>query len=98
MAKFIIEVDDDFIRENAKPATAAGKLCTEAYSASVLKGLFDTIAYVQISKKLDDGVTEFHITRDMMTDDNTREYYDRQVPDVLMMAVMAGRDKKEEKQ
>ena len=69
----------------------------EAKGTDVLKALFDMIAYSNIAKRIDKGETEFRVTRDMMADDNMRDYWEEQVPDVLMLAVMAEPDCEEGK-
>ena len=94
MAKFIIEVDDDFIRENAN-VNLSGKVDPRAPAGKVLKAIFDKMAFHLIKKKLDEGVTEFRVSRDMMDDDVKREYYDTNVADVLMLAYMAETEAKE---
>ena len=96
MAKFIIEVDDDFIQESADFEKAKQKINPEGKGSDVMKVLFDAIAYSTIARRIDKGQTEFHVTREMMSDDNGREYWDRNVPNVLMLAFLADHDKKKE--
>ena len=96
MAKFIIEVDDDYIRENANLDVTKKKVDESSDKGGFAKAIFDMIAYSNIVKKLDKGETEFKITRDMMDDDTKREYFDRNAADVLMLAVMAEPNKKED--
>lgn len=89
MAKFIIEVDDDFIRENAEIEVVREKMDPKMSGGAMLRAVFDAIAFKSIKDQLDKGVTEFHVTRDMMADDTKREYYDHNITDVLMLAYMA---------
>ena len=96
MAKFIIEVDDDFIRERADLDLIKKRMETADGKSEFAKMMFDMLAYTSISKKLDEGVAEFRITRDMMDDDTKREYFDRYISDVLVLARMATPDKKSE--
>ena len=96
MAKFIIEVDDDFIRESASFDASKKKMEESAGKNDFAKALFDLLAYKGINDRIDKGETEFHVTRDMMDNDNKLEYWDRNVADVLMLAVMAGSEKKED--
>jgi hypothetical protein len=96
MAKFIIEVDDDFIRENANVEVAKKKVDGCDDKGGFARAMFDLIAYSSIAKRIDKGETEFRITRDMMNDDTKCEHWERQVPDVLMLASLAGPDEKKE--
>lgn len=96
MAKFIIEVDDDFIRENASTDVTKKKLDESDGKGDFAKALFDMVSYSSVAKRIDNGETEFHITRDMMNDDTKREYWERNVPDMLMLAVMADSGEKKE--
>lgn len=94
MAKFIIEVDDDFIRENAN-INASEKIDPEMPAGKAMRQIFDMMAFSAIKKRLDEGVTEFRVSRDMMAAGIKREYYDRNVADILMLAIMAGTEVKE---
>lgn len=96
MAKFIIKVDDDFIRENANVEVLKKKIDGCDDKGGFAKALFDMIAYSSIAKRIDMGETEFHINRDMMNDDTLLEYWDRNIADVLMLAKMAGLEEKKE--
>lgn len=96
MAKFIIEVDDDFIRENASVELAKKKTDEGDGKFGFAKALYDMIAFSVIAKRIDKGETEFHVTSDMMNDDTNRQCWERNVPDVLMLAVMAASDDKKE--
>ena len=95
MAKFIIEVDDEYIREKADPETAKKKMDPNGSGGNVMKAMFDMIAFSAIERRLDEGMTEFRVTRDMMSDDNRRDLFDRNIADVLMLAFMAQPDRKE---
>lgn len=89
MAKFIIEVDDKVIRNYADHEQMKEKVTEETDGTRVMKALFDMITATAIARKLDKGVTEFHITREMMDKDTSREFFDRNVGDVLGLAMMA---------
>ena len=97
MAKFIIEVDDDFIRESASLDASKKRMEESGDKGGFAKALFDLLAYKGINERIENGETEFHVTRDMMGDNkNKLEYWDRNVADVLMLAVMADSEKKKE--
>lgn len=89
MAKFIIEVDDKVIRNYADPEQMKEKVTAETDGTRAMKMLFDVITATAIVRKLDEGVTEFHITRETMDRDTSREFFDRNVSDVLALAMMA---------
>lgn len=97
MAKFIIEVDDDFILENASSEKAKQNMDPNGKGIDVMKALYDVIAYSTIARKIEKGQTEFHITRDMMTDnDDKLKYWDRNITDILMLTFMASPAEKKE--
>lgn len=84
MARFIIEIDDAFIRERGD----IEHLKNEGATGNVLKKVCESIAFNMISMQLDKGITEFHVNREMM-DGVCREFYDINVSDVCMLAIMA---------
>ena len=97
MARFIIEVDDKVIRNYADPERMKEKVTAETNGNHAVKVIFDVITATAIARKLDEGMTEFHITREMMDKDTSREYFDANVGDVLGLAIMAMPDEKEKK-
>lgn len=96
MAKFIIEVDDDFIRENANVEVLKKKIDGCDGKGGFAKAIFDMIAYPSIARRIDMGETEFRVTRDMMNDDAGLKYWDSNIADVLMLANMAEPNEKKE--
>ena len=97
MARFIIEVDDKVIRNYADPEQMKEKVTADTDGTHAMKVLFDVITATAIARKLDEGVTEFHITREMMDRDTSREFFDRNVSDVLGLAMMAMPDEMKKK-
>ena len=97
MARFIIEVDDKVIRNYADPEQMKEKVTADTDGTHAMKVLFDVINATVIARKLDEGVTEFHITREMMDQDTSREFFDRNVSDVLGLAMMAMPDEMKKK-
>ena len=98
MARFIIEIDDDVIRENGKPENGFKKIKENDIAGDALRALYNSIAFKGISVKLDEGITEFHVTPDMMKDGTRRKIYDGNIADVCMMAVMAMDEKDDKKE
>lgn len=98
MAKIIIEVDDEYIRERASREAIKEKFNPNASGGEVMKAMFDMIAFTGLEKRIKNGETEFLVTRDMMPDDNRREFWDRNIADVLMLAFMAEKEEKKEQQ
>jgi len=93
MAKFIIEIDDDVIRERGKFENSKKEMTD---GKDPMKTLYDMVAFSSISKYLDKGVTEFHVTPDMMSDEPKKDFYDRNISDVCMLAFMATTDEKKD--
>ena len=98
MAKIIIEVDDEYIREKTSPEANKEKFNPNATGGDVMKAMFDMIAFTGIWKRIENGETEFLVTRDMMPDDNRREFWDRNIADVLMLTFMAEKEQEKEQQ
>lgn len=98
MAKIIIEVDDEYIREKTSPEANKEKFSPNASGSDVMKAMFDMIAFTGIWKRIENGETEFLVTRDMMSDDNLRELWDRNIADVMMLTLVAGEEEKKEQQ
>lgn len=69
MAKFIIEVSDEYIREHADGEKMAAKATAASDGSEALGVLFDVIAFNQIKDALDEGKTEFAFTIDDMDDE-----------------------------
>ena len=78
MAKFIIEISDEQIR--ALHDTDKTKEQAEN-KKDPMRVLFDMMAGVIISKKLDEGVNEFHISREMMGDNERTRHLRGRHPD-----------------
>lgn len=98
MAKFIIEIDDDVIRENGNPKNCFGEIKENDSAGHALRALYNSIAFKSISVKLDEGITEFHVTPDMMKGDTRRTFYDNNIADVCMLAFMAMDEKDDKKE
>lgn len=94
MAKFIIEISDEQIRDLHDPEKVKEQVSEEN---GALKALFNMMACSIISKELDKGISEFHISREKMGDAKEKlEYFDRNVGDICMLAHFAmPEDKKE---
>ena len=97
MAKFIIEVSDEYIREHADSEKMAAKVAAmDGHDA--LSGLFDIIAFNNIKKQIDEGKTEFAFTVDDMGDDKDRQIFDMAVSRVVMLDVIKKAKMKKEEQ
>ena len=92
MAKIIIEVSDDVIRQNASAESFKAK--ADGKDVNPMKLMYDLIAFGVIEKQLKEGVNEFRVSRDEL-DENSRGIFDRNLADVLIVAGLAV--KKEEK-
>ena len=93
MAKIIIEVSDEYIRQHASKEALCAKM--DEKDANPMKVIYDLIAFGVIKKQLDKGETEFRVSRDELTDDTKKSIFDRNLADVLIIAGLAV--KKEEK-
>ena len=93
MAKIIIEVSDEHIRQLASEEAFSAKM--DKKDANPMKAIYDFIAFGVIENQLDKGETEFRVSRDELTDDTQKSIFDRNLADVLIVAGLAV--KKEEK-
>ena len=91
MAKFIIEISDEQIRDMANSDKIKEQTENDK-DMNPMRVLFNMMAGVIIGKKLEAGITEFNISRDMMDDKQKQDYFDRNVGDICMLAHMAMKD------
>jgi len=96
MAKFIIEISDEQIREMANPDKAKEQIGGED-KMNPMMVLFNMIGASVVERELDKGVNEFHISREKMKDKQPIEFFDRNVGDICNLAMFALKDEKEEK-
>ena len=95
MAKFIIEISDEQIRNLSNIDKATERLKGDE-KENPMQVLFDIMAGSIIEKKLDEGIEEFHISRDMMERKEAEEFFDKNVGDICMLANFATKDEEED--
>ena len=95
MVKFIIEVSEDYIRESADAKKMLGNASQEGGQNAIAK-LVNMFGYTEVVKKMDEGKTEFVITRDNI-DPKVSEIFARAVGDAALLAVMMQKGEKLEK-
>jgi hypothetical protein len=88
--KFIIEVSEEYIRQNADAEVIQKKAAED--KSGFIKAMFDMIAFSSIEKEMDKDNTEFTINRDELGE-KTQELFDKTIGQVCMMATM-GKDEK----
>ena len=72
MAKFILEVSDEYIRNQAEPERAAASIDDKTSGMDALGALLDVIALKHVKDEIDKGTTEFNLSIDDMGDDKER--------------------------
>lgn len=92
MAKIIIEVSDDVIRQNASAESFKAK--ADEKGVNPMKMMYDLIAFGVIEGQLKKGVNEFRVSRDEL-DEGPRSIFDRNLADVLIVAGLAVKNEKE---
>lgn len=95
MIKFIIEVSEDYIREFADAEKMLDDASREGGTSAIAK-LVHMLGYAEVVKKMDEGKTEFVITRDNI-DPKVSEIFARAVGDAALLAVMMQKGEKSEK-
>lgn len=88
MAKFILEVSDEYIRKQAEPERAAASIDDKTSGVDALSALFDVIAIKHIRDEIDNGTTEFNLSIDDMGDDKARGIFNHTVSRCGMLCVM----------
>jgi len=88
MAKFILEVSDEYIRKQAEPERMAASFDDKASGMDALGALFDVIAFKHVSDEIDKGTTEFNLSIDDMDDDKARGIFNSTVSRCGMLCVM----------
>jgi hypothetical protein len=97
MAKFIIEVDDEYIREQSDPERSKSKM-GDTDRDGILHELFNFTAFLGIRQRLSDGVSEFHINSEeiLTMDKNAIMLFENALARVCMLSVMAMAKKESE--
>ena len=95
MAKIIIEVSDDVIRQKASAEPLKAK--ADEKGVNPMKLMYDLIAFGVIEGQINKGVNEFRVSRDEL-DEGPRSIFDRNLADVLIVAGLAIKKEKETKE
>ena len=95
MIKFIIEVSEDYIRESADANKMLDNASQEVGQNAIAK-LVNMFGYTEVVKKMDEGKTEFVITRDNI-DPKMSELFGHTADNAALLAVMMQKGEKPEK-
>ena len=88
MAKFIIQVSDEYIRKQADPERAAASIDDKTSGVDAFNALFDAIAFKHVMDEIDKGTTEFNVSIDDMGDGNERGIFNSTASRCAMLCVM----------
>lgn len=88
MAKFILEVSDEFIRNHANPERMAASINDKTSGVGALNALFDVIALKHVKDEIDKGTTEFNLSIDDMDGDEERNIFNDAVTRCGMLCVI----------
>ena len=77
MAKFIIEVSDEYIRDHANVEKISERMKGE--KDEFMMAMMDMVVFSAIEKKLDEGVNEFTVTADDMEEGTEKKLFDSAV-------------------
>ena len=88
MAKFILEVSDEYIRNHADAERAAASIDSKTSGVDALTALFDVIACKNVRDEIDKGTTEFNVSIDDMDDDKARSIFNNTVSRCCMLCMM----------
>lgn len=85
MAKFIIEVDDAIIRQEA--AKIRNRVDRKEWNKdTVLDVAYEYVALTAVQNKLDEGQTEFHVSREKIDDDIFLALFDASLASICIIA------------
>lgn len=79
MAKFIIEVSDEYIRNRADVNKIQAKINDVADKDDAIAIIADIILFGTLVESLDDGVSEFVLSQDNLPDDKSVRKFFRQI-------------------
>lgn len=96
MAKFILEVSDEYIRKQADPERMAASIDDKTSGMDALSALFDVIAFKHVSDEIDKGTTEFNLSIDDMGDDKERYIFNSTVSRCGMLCVVKQANEKKQ--
>lgn len=96
MVKITFEVNEDFIRENAKEEVVTAKM-KAAEDNKAMKVLFDLIAFKQMKELIDEGKTEFTVTTDKL-DEKSMNMWNNEIAEICLLGVFSEKDKEEKKE
>lgn len=88
MAKFILEVSDEYIRTAADPKRMAESINDKTSGVDALSALFDVIAIRHVRDEIDKGTTEFNLSIDDMGGDKERGIFNHTVARCGMLCVL----------
>jgi len=88
MAKFILEVSDEYIRKQADPEGMAASIDDKTSGVGALCALFDVIALKHVKDEIDKGTTEFNVSIDDMGDGKERGIFNSVVARCGMLCVI----------
>lgn len=88
MAKFILEVSDEYIRNQADPERMAASIDDKTSGVGALSALFDVIAFKHVRDEIDKGTTEFNLNIDDMGNDKERGIFNGTVSRCGMLFVI----------
>ena len=98
MAKFILEVSDEYIRNHADPERMAASIGDKTIGKDALSALFDVIMFKCVWDEIDKGTTEFNVSIDDMDNDGERGIFNSTASRCAMLCVMkhANEEKKQD--
>lgn len=88
MAKFILEVGDEYIRKLADPKRMAESIDDKTSGVAALGALFGVIALKHVKDEIDKGTTEFNVSIDDMNDDKERSIFNFDVVRCAMLCMI----------
>ena len=92
MAKFIIEVSDEYIREHADVEKMKDAMGSEGKGRHPMALMVDFIGFSVIERKLDEGVNEFRVNYDEIENEMAKKFFDNNIGDICNLVYMSSKD------
>ena len=96
MAKFILEVSDEYIRKQAELERMTASIDDKTSGVDAFSALFDFIAFKHVKDEIDKGTTEFNVSIDDMDDDKGLGIFNATVSRCAILCVMKQANEKKQ--
>lgn len=91
MAKFIVEISDEYIRNHADVSFLQKEMDNGGKKMNMIRAMDNLIGFSFVDKKIKEGVNEFTIRREDFDEDKL-QFFDTNVADICIMAQFSAKE------